>query len=66
MKMIRVSSDAINAIGYDESTRRMSIEFNQGNTYSYCGVPQHVFDGLLSAASKGVYYNEHIRDKYQC
>jgi hypothetical protein len=66
MEMIRVSSSAISAIGYDASTMRMKINFVQGHTYDYCRVPESVYKGLLSARSKGSYYNDHIRDRYQC
>lgn len=66
MEMIRVVSSAILAVGYDSATRRMKITFTQGNTYDFCGVPQHVYDGLMRAGSKGTYYNEHIKDRYQC
>lgn len=66
MDMIRVSSSAIITIGYDASTRRMKIQFVEGHTYDFCGVPESVFSGLLRASSKGTYYNDHIRDRYQC
>lgn len=66
MEMIRVSSSAIRAVGYDESSALMKITFVEGHTYNFCRVPIHVFRGLLSAASKGTYYNNHIRDRYQC
>lgn len=66
MDMIHVSSGAISAVGYDPITRRMKIRFQQGQTYDFCNVPQHVFDELLHASSKGAYYNDHIRDRYQC
>jgi hypothetical protein len=66
MQMIRVSSSAMVAVGYDPRARRMKITFTQGHTYDFCGVPQHVFDGLLQAASKGSYYNDRIKDRYPC
>ena len=44
----------------------MKITFVQGHTYDFCRVPQYVFDGLLRAGSKGGYYNDHIKDRYQC
>jgi len=53
MEMIRVSSSAIRAVGYDQSTQRMRITFEQGDSYDFCGVPLHVYDGLMSASSKG-------------
>lgn len=66
MDMIHVNSSAIAAIGYDERMMRMRIRFIQGDTYDFCGVPAHIFQGLLNARSKGTYYNDHIRDRYQC
>lgn len=54
------------AIGYDPITHRMKIRFEQGHTYDFCAVPQHIFDGLLNAGSKETYYNDYIRDRYQC
>lgn len=64
--MIRVSSSAISAVGYDSETQHMKIQFVQGGTYIFCQVPKHIFDGLLSAGSKGTYYDRHIRNRYDC
>jgi len=64
--MILVGSSAIEAIGYDRATGRMRIRFKGGNEYDFCGVPEALHQGFLSAASKGAYYNDHIRDRYQC
>ncbi len=66
MEMIRVRSSAINAVGYDQPTGRMRIVFEQGDSYDFCSVPIHIYEGLMSASSKGIYYNDHIRDQYQC
>ncbi|MEA9554616.1 KTSC domain-containing protein [Xanthomonas nasturtii] len=65
MDMIRVASSAISAIGYDPASMRMKIQFVQGHTYDFCGVPSHVFQRLLNAGSKGGYYKDHICDCYQ-
>ena len=66
MDMIPVHSSAILAVGYDQSTMRMKIRFVYGDIYDFCGVPAHVFEALLNARSKGVYYNDYIRGRYQC
>lgn len=66
MEMIRVSSDAISAIGYDAETMRMRVRFTSGSAYSFCRVPAHVFESFMRSASKGSYYNNHIRGRYQC
>ncbi len=64
--MKRVVSSAMTAVGYDPSSRRMKITFTQGHTYDFCGVPPHIYEGLMRATSKGTYYNEHIKDRYPC
>lgn len=66
MQMIPVSSSAISAVGYDLNTMQMHIRFKQGKTYIFCRVPKNVFDGLLSASSKGRYYDDHIKNRYHC
>ncbi len=66
MQIKSVNSSAISAVGYDPQSGIMSITFKQGKTYDFCGVPQHIYDGLISAGSVGSYYNSNIRDRYQC
>ena len=66
MKMISVDSEAILEVGYDSATKRMTITFKQGKSYDFCGVPANIFEGLVIAASVGSYYNDHVRDRYQC
>lgn len=66
MEMITVASSAISAIGYDPSTMRMKIRFVQGETYDFCRVPEAAFNRFMKAYSKGTFYNDHIKDRYQC
>ena len=65
MDMIRVNSSALIAVGYRSETGQMRIQFQQGRSYDFVGVPLHIYDGLMRATSKGAYYNDHIRDRYQ-
>lgn len=64
--MPHFNSSAVKRAEYDPISRRMQIWFPDGGPYDFCGVPQHVFEGLCHAPSKGRYYNEVIRDRYQC
>jgi hypothetical protein len=67
MKTVRLNSSAIECVSYDESTHRMIVDFvGSGSSYDYCGVPKEIFNGLISAQSAGRFYNEYIKDKYQC
>lgn len=59
------SSTAIRAASYNVQSRTLTLWFTSGGQgYDYYNVPQYVYDGLLSAASKGQYFNAYIRDQY--
>ncbi|WP_429067739.1 KTSC domain-containing protein [Bosea sp. OAE752] len=59
------NSSAISRAEYDPGSRVLKLWFAQsGGPYDYVSVPQHIFDGLCRAISKGAYFNEHIRDRY--
>ena len=60
------NSSAIKRAEYDPPSMKMTIWFPEGHSYGFCRVPAHVWEGLLRSASKGTYYNNHIRDRYQC
>lgn len=56
-------SSAIHRAEYRNGT--LSIWFvESGGPYDFYGVPEYVYNGLLSARSAGTYYNDHIRDRY--
>jgi hypothetical protein len=52
MKMTPVESSHIKAIGYDEETKVMRVEYTQA-TYEYADVPKTVYEQIMSADSKG-------------
>ena len=60
------NSSAIKRAEYNSATRRLTLWFPEGHSYDFCGVPEQIWEGLLRARSKGAYYNQHIRDRYQC
>ncbi len=59
-----VSSSMISAIGYDEETETLEVEFVSGTVCRYHGVKQDVFEDFCAALSKGRFFNRHIRDTY--
>lgn len=60
-----VRSSMIRAVGYTTPKQQMHVRFNTGNVYGFSDVPVDVYSGLLKADSKGTYFNENIRDKYE-
>jgi len=66
MEKQSVTFSAKSAVGYDQINHRMKICFKTGKIYDFCNVPRQIYEDLLSASSKGTYYNKNIRGRYQC
>lgn len=65
MEMISVDSSNVAAIGYDENSLTLQIEFKNGATYQYFDVPEALFSGLTRADSAGTYLAAHIKGSYR-
>lgn len=57
MERIPVTSTTMTSLGYDLETRTLEIEFAGGDVYQYFDVPNEIYQELLSAESKGRYFN---------
>jgi len=55
-----VTSSNINSIGYDPQSGTLEVEFTSGDVYQYFNVPEHLYNGLLQAASPGQFLNINI------
>jgi hypothetical protein len=66
VERIHVNSSTIRSIGYDARSAILEIEFQSGTIYHYTGVPCDVYNGMMTADSKGRYFNAHIRDRFPC
>lgn len=64
MDRIFVQSTNVTAIGYDEQSQILEVEFNSGSIYQYYNVPQHLFDALIQAPSKGQFINAYIKNAH--
>ena len=62
--MIQLSSSAVVAADYDSARRRLYLWFPNNGPYTFFGVPEHIFRGLISASSAGSYYNSNIKGRY--
>jgi len=62
--MQKVESSNIEAVGYNQSTEELFIEFKNGVTYKYEKVSFNVFIDLLDADSIGSFFYKHIRSDY--
>jgi len=59
-----VESRTMRSVGYQAGSRILEIEFDSGAVYQYLGVPARIYEQLLTAESKGRYFNNEIRDVY--
>ena len=60
MYRVPVSSTNIRSIGYDPQSAILEVEFTSGDVYQYFDVPEHLYNGLLKAASLGQFLNINI------
>jgi hypothetical protein len=65
MQRQSVNSSNIASIGYHAGTQTLEIEFLNGGVYQYFDVPQHVYDGIMSADSHGQYLAQNIKGYYR-
>jgi hypothetical protein len=60
-----VKSRILRSVGYEENSKIMEIEFQNGQVYQYSGVPPKVFADLMHSAEIGKYYSEKVRPRFQ-
>jgi KTSC domain len=65
MRATAVASTTLAAVDYDPSAQMLWLEFRSGAVYRYCDVPLAVYQSLLTAPSKGAYFNRHIRGRFE-
>lgn len=69
IKTVKVESSHLYSVGYNPKKETMFITFHRGgiptSTYSYRNIPEEIFQGLVTAKSKGKYFHEFIRGFYQ-
>jgi hypothetical protein len=62
MERTPVSSSIIRSVGYDHASFILEIQFRSGKVYQYRGIPHGIYVELMSAGSKGSYFDAHIRN----
>lgn len=64
MQRQTVESSVIRSVGYDPATEALEIEFHHGEIYVYAKVPPSVFEALITAPSKGLFFHDSIKDHF--
>ena len=64
MQRTELNSTALKGAAYCFREAHLELEFPSGAIYRFGGVPVATYQELLRAASKGVYFNHHIRNRF--
>jgi hypothetical protein len=64
MARVELKSTTLNAATYLDQRAFLDLEFRSGATYRYVDVPAQIYQELLLAESKGLYFNQHIRNRF--
>jgi hypothetical protein len=61
-----VDSRSLAAVGYDHDSQTLYVRFRgSGQLYRIADVPEPMYEQLLTAPSKGAYYNRWIRPNFR-
>lgn len=58
-------SSNIERFGYEESDNTLCVEFKKGGAYQYFDIPEHIFEAMKSAPSKGQFLAQQIKGIYR-
>ena len=58
-------SSNLSRFGYDAASLILQVEFKNGGLYNYFDVPQHVFDAMKQAPSKGQFLAHDIKGNFR-
>jgi hypothetical protein len=62
-EVTQVSSTCLSEVAYNEAREELTVTFVQnGASYTYSGVPKHVYQELIDASSVGEEYYFSIRE----
>lgn len=59
-----VASSNLRSVGYDPQATTLEVEFVDGGIYQYYGVPEHMYEQMMNAPSKGQFLNTYIKNQY--
>ncbi len=65
MTIIPVESSVLATVAYNVDGELLLLEFRTRVVYCYFAVPSQVYEALLTATSKGSYFNQAIRGRYR-
>jgi hypothetical protein len=64
MERRRVNSSKLRAVGYDEKSQVLEIEFSNGQVFQYLKVYPEVYRRFMAAPNPTSFYDDKIAEEY--
>jgi hypothetical protein len=64
MKMKKINSGKLRAIGYDARARMLQVQLDNGSTLQYCGVGEDIWHRLSSSGAAWSFYRDNIEEEF--
>jgi KTSC domain len=64
IRITPVESTTLFTVGYDYAAQLLRLQFHSRAVYYYSGVTADIYQTLLTAPSKGAYFNRNIRGRF--
>ena len=64
MEMTRISAGKLRAIGYDEKTRTLQVELDDGSNLQYSGVSTDLWRRFKSSGSAWSFYRDNFEEEF--
>ena len=61
---VKVESSWISDVLYNRPKSLLTVVMNRGKAYMVMGISRHMFDRWKAAPSKGKFWHEHIKGRY--
>lgn len=59
------NSSNVSAADYDTASKRLTVHYKSGGSYTYADVPSSHWHDMQKASSVGGYLHQHIKPKYK-
>ncbi len=65
MKRIKIESDCIISIGYNETSRTLEVEYKNGSVYQYFDIGVEVYNRIKNERLHSEYFREEVVPNYE-
>ena len=64
MERRKVNSSKLRSVGYDERSRILEVEHNDGSIFQYSGVSNEVYRRMMAAPTIASFYQDRVEEDF--